>query len=126
MQEIFLINNIKISQDEIAKNLTPSEKGFYTDDDKIKGFLKGFGFEYKIYFRNTTPFNEPDFLLNEMNQNYGIIGVNSHTYFLKNFKDPRLELIDPKDEKLIEKNLYQTLKEMEEKGGFFGLVKKIN
>lgn len=125
LQEIFLKNNIVISQEEIANNLTPSEKGFYTDDDKIKKFMNTKGFEYNFYLRNTTPFNEPDMVLKEMENNFGMIGINNHTYFLKNFKDPRLELINPKDEMIIEKNLYQVLNEMRESNGFFGLIKKI-
>ena len=126
LQEILLKNNIKIPQNEIATNLTPSKKGFYTDDDRIKNFMNRNGFDYDFYLRNTTPFNEPDFLLNEMKNNFGIIGLNNHTYFLNNFEDPKLELIDPKDEKIIEKNLYQILGEMKKTNGFFGLIKKIN
>ena len=126
LQAIFDKYNIKISQKEISKNLNPSKNGFYVDDDKIKKFLIKNKFEYFYYAYNATPFNEPDMLLNEMNENEGFIGINSHIYLLTEFKEPLLNLINPLDNKPLIKNIYNTINEMQEKYGFFGLVKKLN
>ena len=125
LQAIFNKHNIKISQEEIAGNLNPSKNGFYVDDDKIKEFLIKNKFEYSYYPYNATPFNEPDILLKEMNENEGFIGINSHIYLLTKFKDPLLNLINPLDNKPLRKNIYNTMNEMQEKYGFFGLLKYI-
>ena len=124
LQAILNFHNISISQRNIVDRLTPSKKGFYADDDKIKEFLLSNGFEYYFYYYNQTPFNEPDIVLRDMNNNHGIIGINSHAYILKYFKDPELELINPKDRSLIKINYYKLISEMKNSGGFFGLIKR--
>lgn len=125
LQAIFGRYGINISQKQIADNLTPSEKGFLAHDDKIKDLLKLKRFEYWFYWHNETPFNEPDSLLLEMHDNNGIIGINSHIYLLRYFKDPLLEMIDPADNKHIKKSIYDILKEMQKSVGFFGLIKRL-
>ena len=47
---LFYEKKIKISQDEIAKRLTPAEKGFKADDENIKKFMKEQGFDYQFYW----------------------------------------------------------------------------
>ncbi len=123
LQAIFNNNKINLSQKEIADNLTPSDKGFLPHDDTIKNFLRSRGFEYFFYWYNETPFNEPDELLRDMNKYEGIIGIKSHIYLLKNFNDPILEIINPENNKVFRKDIYETLKEMKKLEGFFGLVK---
>ena len=95
------------------------------NDASIGNFLLSNGFGYEHYFWNETPFHEPDDLLNEMNRNEGIVGINKHFYILKSFKDPDLEIIDPVNGKLIRKSIYEVLNEMHEKDGGFGLIKKL-
>jgi hypothetical protein len=125
LQEIFRRYNKVISQEEIADNLTPTDKGFFVDDDKIKNFLSLNGFEYSYYPYNATPFNEPDMLLRDMNENEGFVGLKDHIYLLQNFKDPSLELIDPLSNNLMHEDLCGLMDEMKKKFGFFGLVKYI-
>lgn len=125
LQAILKDNGFNISQNKIANNLTPSKKGFYVDDYKIKGFLLERNLNYIYYPHNATPFNEPELVLEEMKLNYGFVGVNSHVYLLQDFKDPILNLIDPLDNSKKENNLYSLREEMRKKFGFFGLIKKI-
>lgn len=127
LQAILRRHNLQFSQKEIAKNLTPGKNGGYqVNDDKIKNFLLSNGFKYEYYFWNETPFHEPDSLLEEMNKNDGMVSLNKHNYILKYFKDPDLELINPDNGENIKQNLYTLLKEMHEKDGGFGLIKKLN
>ena len=125
LQAIFKKYNLLISQENIADNLTPSEKGFLADDDRIKIFLRDNHFKYEFYWHNSTPFNEPDMFLREMNENNGLIGMNNHVYLLNEFIDPLLKMTNPEDAKLMNTNLFFITKEMHEKGGFFGLLKYI-
>jgi hypothetical protein len=127
LQAIFNKNGINLSQEDISKNLTPGKDGGYKiNDSNITNFLLSKGFKYEHYFWNETPFNEPDSLLQEMNINEGIVSLNKHSYILKNFSDPNLEIIDPKDGEIIKKNICNLLKEMHEKDGGFGLIKHIH
>ena len=123
LQAVFRANGINISQREIADNLTPSKTGYIADDDKIKDFLQSNRLEYTVYNYNQTPFNEPDMVLKDMNKHEGFIGIDSHIYLLKDFNDPELQVIDPLNNRIITKDIYQTLKEMKRSEGFFGLVK---
>lgn len=125
LQAIFDKYKIKISQEEIAKNLTPAEKGFKIHDNTFKNFVNARGFYFEFYWHNETPFNEPESLLEEIMKNEGFVGINSHTYLLNNFKYPELKLIDPNDKKIKIKNYDQTIKEMYNTEGFFALIKKL-
>ena len=60
-----------------------------------------------------------------MNKHEGSVSIGKHWYILKSFKDPDLEIIDPVNGKLIRKSIYEVLKEMHEKDGGFGLIKKL-
>lgn len=126
LQTILKRKNIEISQREIANNLTPSDNGFFADDLQIKNFMRINGFNYQFYGYNQTPFNEPDMLLLEMNENDGLLGINNHIYLLENFKYPKIEMIDPKNGELIQTDIYQTIRKMESDGGFYGLIKYIH
>ncbi len=126
LQGIFKNYNLEMSQEEIAQNLTPSKKGFYVDDFNFKNFLKSKGFDYKYYFYNQAPFNEPDFLLEEMKEENGFLGFYNHVYLLNDFRDPIVRLIDPSNNLLLEKKLTNLLYDMSQGYGFFGLIKKLN
>ena len=124
LQAIFCRHGMQIAQDEIASKLTPSEKGFRVDDQRIISFLESHGFNYEHYWHNQTPFNEPDLFLQRMQKYDGILGFRTHVYLLQEFKDPTLRLIDPDKANLIETDIYEVLKEMQKSVGFFGLLKK--
>lgn len=114
----------EIPQQEIARNLIPSEKGFFINDERIKEFLKKQGFDYNYFNYNKTPFNEPDMVLKE-NADI-LIGVNAHTFLLIDFPDPDLKLLDPKNGSVKQSDLYSLMKDMhEKKSGGFGLVKRL-
>jgi len=126
LQAILRNYNINLSQEEISKNLMPGKNGGHMiDDASIGNFLFSNGFKYEHYFWNQTPFNEPDSLLEEMDKNEGFVGINKHVYILRNFKDPDLEMIDPVNGEVIRKSIFDVLKEMHEKDGGFGLIKKL-
>ncbi len=125
LQAIFDRHGISISQDEIARNLTQKDKGFSAHDDKFRIFLRSNGFQYNFYWYNETPFNEPDTLLGRMGKYDGIIGVNTHVYLLKGFHDPLLTIINPEDNKSIEREIHELLEEMRKNEGCFGLIRRL-
>ena len=127
LQAIFKSENLKISQDGIALNLEPSNKGFYLYGAKISHFLRDNGFGNEYSFENQTPFNEPDMLLKEIGNGHLFMGWKNHIRLVEDFKDPLVKYIDPKDGKTKLKELIEILSEMKKgKDGFFGLLKKIN
>jgi hypothetical protein len=126
LSDIFLDYNIKISQDEIAKNLTPTPKGFNADDNKIKNFMREKGFEYNFYWWNQTPFNEPDSLLVEIAENQGFVGIEEHAYRVLEFEDPMITIIDPVGESPREINYYSVMDSLRKVDGGFGLIKHIH
>lgn len=126
IQGIFKSHGINLSQEEIAGRLTPSEHGFLVDDEKMKELMLEMGFSYSYFPHNATPFNEPDMLLGDMNENQGFLGINPHAYLLGGFNDPELTLIDPLDCSRNKRDIYGVLREMQQKGGGFGLIKKLN
>ncbi len=126
LEHVFFYGDIFISQEEIAKNLTPAEKGFRADDDKIKNFLREKGFNYEFYWWNQTPFNEPDTLLKEIYENKGFIGIGNHAYLILEFEDPIITIIDPATEHIRDLNYYSLMQKLRKEDGFFGLIKKIN
>ena len=125
LQAIFRRYEIGYSQKQIALELNPSEKGFFVDDLRFSEFMMRNGFSYTFFRHNETPFNEPDTLLEEMNSNNGIIGINDHTFLLSRFIYPQLEMIDPEYGKPLNKNLQEILKDMRNLDGGFGLIKHI-
>ena len=126
LQAVFRRYRLEYTQEQIALELTPSEKGFYVDDSTFSSFMKRNGFAYNLFRYDQTPFNEPDTLLEEMNLNHGIIGINSHSFLLSNFRYPILELINPDGGKTLEKNLLKVLIDMKNLYGGFGLIKHID
>lgn len=126
LQAIFKKYSIEISQNEIANSLTPSEKGFEVYDKNIKNFIESLGFEYEFYWRNETPLNEPELVLENMIAHQGFIGINDHTYLFVDYKYPNVKMIDPEKGKLKTKEYHSMIKEMYDyKKGFFGLIKKV-
>ena len=94
------------------------------DDKKIISFLNNKGFSYTPYWKNETPFNEPENVLEEIIKYDGFIGIKDHVYLVNDFDDPKITITDPADVSKIEKNLYSVRKEMEESGnGYFCLLK---
>lgn len=124
LQAIFKQHEIYFSQIEIADRLTLSEKGFLVNDVSIKRFLSS-KFDYSFYWYDETPFNEPDTLLKEMNQHHGLIGIKNHVYLFSEFREPFLQIINPKNADIIEEDISLIRREMQEKDGFFGLLKYI-
>jgi hypothetical protein len=60
-----------------------------------------------------------------MNRHHGIIGIKNHVYLLNEFHYPILQMINPEDISILEKDISLIRREMEEKTGFFGLLKYI-
>lgn len=125
LSDIFLNYNIIIPQKEIAKNLTPTQKGFRADDNKIKDFLRKNSFDYNFYWWNETPFNEPNSLLEEIMKNEGFIGIEDHAYRILEFEDPIITIIDPASESPKKINYYSIMDKLRKADGGFGLVKKL-
>ena len=125
LQSIFRYHDINIAQTQIASELNPSEKGFYLDDKRMNEFMNKNGFSYEMFRYNTIPFGEPDFLFEDMKVNHGFIGMNSHIFLLKDFRDPELELIDPLKGKSLTKNMYLLLNEIRNPKDILGLIKYI-
>lgn len=128
LQAILERHRILISQGEIADKLTPADEGFLAHDERIRDFLRSNGFAYYFYLHNQTPFNEPDTVLRDMQDNEGIIGMGKyryHSYLLNRFEDPQLEMINPGDNTILRTDIYSLLREMEESEGFFGLIKRL-
>ena len=126
LQAVFRGYGIDLSQDEIAGNLNPSDKGFFVDDTRMKDFLRSKGFDFEYYWHNRTPFGETDTLLEDMTHDEGFIGINSHVYLIRSFNYPVLNIIDPDGNKSLEKNLSEVLSEMQSSGGFFGIIRKLD
>lgn len=123
LQAIFQSEGINFSQDDIAVRLNPTNEGFSISDDKIKLFFRSKGFQYIDFHHNETPFNEPDMLLEEMKENHGVVGINSHAYLLNNFDYPILNLIDPETGEAVERSMSELFGNG--KKIRFGLVKKL-
>lgn len=113
-----------LTQSKISQQLTPTKNGHSLDDERIRGFFAKRGFNYTFYNYNETPFNEPDYLLSEIQNknNHIIVGINTHAYLLIDFNDPNLKLLDPKDAAIKRRELTKMMGEMKEKGGGFGLA----
>ncbi|MFA5953417.1 MAG: cysteine peptidase family C39 domain-containing protein [Candidatus Pacearchaeota archaeon] len=125
IQAIFDKHGKKISQDQIAPQLNSGENGFYFDDFKFKNFLNAYGFVYSLFKYDTTPFNEPDFLLSENFEKDIFIAWNKHVVLLNDFKDPYIEYINPDKGIVQKKELSSLLFEMSQnKSGFFGVISK--
>ena len=124
LQAILARHGTGISQSQIASNLTPTANGFLVGDNRIKDFLKSRGFDYFHYLHNQTPY-EPEYVLNDMDNNDGIIGINTqvnHVYLLQSFDGSKVKLIDPKDATIVEREYYELLKQV----GFYGLLKRLS
>jgi hypothetical protein len=126
LQAVFKAYGINLSQKEISTFLTPGkERGFIADDKRMKEFLCKNGFEYSFFWKDETPFNEPDELLKRMSKYNGIMGIKNHVYLVKNFNGSEVSLMNPFDGKGIEVEYLTLLKKMGETG-FFGLIKYID
>ena len=124
LQAILGRHGTRMSQSEIAGNLTPSSPGFLVGDDRIKNFLRLRGFNYLHYLHNQTPFNEPDSVLADMHDQDGIVGIITrvnHVYLLQSFNGFKVELIDPKDATIVEREYYELVRQV----GFYGLLQRL-
>ena len=122
LQAILCRHGMFSSQETIAQQLTPTSNGFATDDERIRSFLQSNGFLYSHHQYNQVPFNEPDFILKEMHDYDGIVGIQSHAYLLQSFKDPMVELIDPLYNKIVSTELTELRTKMADLGGFYALI----
>lgn len=126
IQSIFKDYGINVNQDYIASKLTPAKNGFLVEDENVKRLFTSNGFSYNFYFHNEVPFNEPDFLLEEIKENSGFLGINHHVYKIVDFVDPTIKILNPKDSKVRNSDLYQMTRLLKRLGGGFGLVKKFS
>ncbi|MBU2616195.1 MAG: hypothetical protein KKC19_03770 [Nanoarchaeota archaeon] len=126
LQAVLNYHGDAISQEEIAREVTPGCKGgFLINDNLIKDFMSKRGYYYKYFSHNETPFNEPDFLLDQMSAYHGLVATNSHVRLLQDFIDPKLILIDPADGSFVRADLGDVRRVMASLGGGFGLIKKL-
>ena len=125
LQAILGLEGIKINQEDISKKLTPAKDGFKVHDKRIKNFLFEFGFDYTFYWKDETPFNEPESVLEDMRKDHGLVGIDNHSYVFYDFKYPELKLIDPNNAQIKTKDYCQMIKEMCNTKGFFSLIKKL-
>jgi hypothetical protein len=128
LSDIFLDYDIRMSQKDIARNLTPSEKGFKGDDNKIRNFLREKGFDYNFYWWNQTPFNEPDSLLIEISENNGFVAFGDHAVRVLEFDDPKVVVLDPAscNESPTDLDYNFLISRLRESDGGFGLLKYIH
>lgn len=128
IQDIFSFYNINLSQDEIARNLTPTKNGFRGDDKIIKDFLRNNRFDYNFYWWNQTPFNEPDSLLIEISENDGFIAFGDHTLRVLEFEDPKVVLLDPANcnEAPRDMDYSYIMNRLRKEDGGFGLIKLLH
>lgn len=125
ISDIFSNYNIIKSQDEIAKNLTPTKYGFRADDNKIKDFMKSEGFNYEFYWWNETPFNEPYSLIKEIEINDGFIGIGNHVLRVLEYEDPMIVVLDPANEYPEDFSYSHLMNQLTKSDGGFGLVRKL-
>jgi hypothetical protein len=83
------------------------------------------GFEYKFYWYNQTPLNEPSLLLEDISRSDGFIGLGLHTYRVIDFKDPEIMTDNPEDSSNKLFNIYGLIKEFNRLDGGFGLINKL-
>ncbi len=127
LQAIFNKYKINLTQDEIASNLTPSKYGFKIQDSIFKDYAKLKGFDYEYYWWDSTPFNEPDTLVEDNFHKDIFIGWNNHVGLVTDFNSSVIQYIDPKDALKTIMKFYNLTKKMQGYGdGFFGLLKKLN
>ena len=127
LQGILRKDGISVSQGEIARNLTPGKNGgFLLEGEAIYGFLGRTGFDYRFYWYDEVPFNEPDMLLREMDSHSGFVAMDYHSYFLRGFRDPNLSLVNPVGGVLLTPDLLDVRMMMANLGGGFGLVKRLD
>ena len=131
LQAILRSHGLEYTQDQIASRLNSSEDGSLIVDSMMEKFMSENSFRYNHFYYNTTPFNEPDTLLREMDSHHGIIGIEMigiglHVFLLDEFKDPKLKVIDPKNGDVLNMDIYKLLRGMKDTNtGVFGLIKYI-
>ena len=126
LQAVLDRHGVAISQDEIARHLTPSSNGFKAHDKRIKRFMGSRGFSYEFYWHDEAPFNERDTLLQEINEKDGIIGINSHVFLFADFHYPDVKLIVPLHGIVIERDFFGLTREMARNEGFYGLIRRMS
>ena len=127
IQAILGSKGINFSQDEIARKLTPSEQGFLVDDGRMKDLFAGNGLSYEFYWRNEVPFNDPEFVLEEMQENQGFIGIGNHVFLFRSYDGSSLEVFDPENGEAKKISYDEMARRMKESGkGCFGLVKRLS
>ena len=129
IQAVLRKHHIELMQERIAKQLVRRKKGLMFDESLRRIFDK-YNLLYQYFNFNETPFNEPDFLLQE-NQDKDIMigydkGQGLHIQLLIYFQYPKIILLDPADCRQHEENFQNILRTMfDTKKGGFGLVGKL-
>ena len=130
LQAVLRRHRINESQEVIAEKLGVDNNG--TQLHRAKGFLIKRDFDFCFYNYNEIPHNEPDFLLSEsvrrgLDVLVAVPGREMrHVLLLKEFKDPRVILLDPEKFKEKTTNLYDLISEMQKsRTGGFGVIKRL-
>ena len=112
---------IKLTQEQIAAELTPTETGFSMSDQRAINLFQARELELKTYTYKTTPFHEPDLLI--ANSRDAVIGIRDHALLVIDFNDPLILFLDPKDAREANYNIHSLIKEMDEtKKGEFAVL----
>lgn len=130
LQAVLREHGKEISQEEIARELNCTEEG--ASLKAVAEFLEKRKLKFEYHNYNETPFNEPDFLLQEAfekGKHVLIAYPNSkgyHIFLVEHFSDPLVHTRDPKNAELYVVTLEQLMQKMHErKSGGFGLIGKL-
>jgi hypothetical protein len=123
LQSILRKYEVEMSQEEIARNLTPDDSGFRVDDSRIRRFMESNGLDYGWRWHDMISLRDLNSFLEDMDRESGIVGINEHLYLLGRFEKPMLELIDPMDERVRSEELFSLLRRMDKTKGLFGLIR---
>jgi len=126
LQAVLRRYDIHEEQRDIALALGTDENGTLTKG--VKKFLRLRGFNFEHYDYNATPFNEPDFLLNESTMRgldvvVAVPGTRiKHVLLVQRFQKDELTLLDPEGG-IKTRNLNDLYREMfQRKMGGFGII----
>lgn len=127
LQAILKKYGFELTQEKISTETNCTEEGILKLTDVSK-FLKNYNLSFIYYWWNEVPFKEYDFLLKNNEKDILVAIPNSnrfHVYLFEEFKNQELTVIDPENAEFKTINLYNLIKEMEKKGGGFGLVGRL-
>ena len=132
LQAVLRRHEIYEEQEDIARDLGVDEDG--AKIKRIEEFLKQRGFSFEDYNYNQTPFNEPNFLLNEARIRGDDVLVDipvqkrdvKHSLLLQDIQGNELIMLDPDGVVKRTRNLYELHREMfQRKMGGFSVIKRV-